>query len=262
MSEMTTLDQALKLADQDCPLPSLAGPALKLLRDRVRDLEGQQAARVDDEMVRIALSAFNASRNYGGNVAGVAMRDALEAALAQNAHSNACRLGCLEGQCKAQEHGCASECVKPKEAQNTQAGQDEAVVEIIGWNQDATPRLRIHTKLHNLPVGTKLYTRPAERAACGDKCRSIEENRDYWYSEAERLRMELYDCRSREAQRAAVPDGWKQALGEYLTQELPEVAPDVDWNDGRYMEELVDGAASAMLAAAPSQPEDAGEVES
>lgn len=42
----TPLDQALKLADQACPLPSLAGPALKLLRERVRELECQQAARV------------------------------------------------------------------------------------------------------------------------------------------------------------------------------------------------------------------------
>lgn len=32
------LEEALKLADQDCPLPSLAGPALKLLRDRLIEL--------------------------------------------------------------------------------------------------------------------------------------------------------------------------------------------------------------------------------
>lgn len=36
----------------------------------------------------------------------------------------------------------------------------EAVAEIIGWNNDATPRLRINTKLHNLPAGTELYTTP------------------------------------------------------------------------------------------------------
>lgn len=36
---MPTIEEAIKLADQDCPLPSLAGPALKLLRDRVRELE-------------------------------------------------------------------------------------------------------------------------------------------------------------------------------------------------------------------------------
>lgn len=36
----------------------------------------------------------------------------------------------------------------------------EAVMEIIGWNNDATPRLRIYAKLHNLPAGTKLYTAP------------------------------------------------------------------------------------------------------
>lgn len=36
------------------------------------------------------------------------------------------------------------------------------VIEILGWNQDATPRLRINTKLHNLPAGTKLYHVPPD----------------------------------------------------------------------------------------------------
>lgn len=40
------------------------------------------------------------------------------------------------------------------------AEEREAVAEIVGWNNDATPRLRINTKLHNLPAGTKLYTIP------------------------------------------------------------------------------------------------------
>lgn len=44
----------------------------------------------------------------------------------------------------------------------------------------------------------------------------------------------------------------KQALGEYLTEELPKVAPDVDWFDGRYMEQLVDGAFAAMRLATPT----------
>lgn len=47
-----TIEQACKLADQDCPLPSLAGPALKVLRERVRELESWQAARVDEEDMR------------------------------------------------------------------------------------------------------------------------------------------------------------------------------------------------------------------
>lgn len=33
MTDLPTLEAALKLADQDSPLPSLAGPALKVLRD-------------------------------------------------------------------------------------------------------------------------------------------------------------------------------------------------------------------------------------
>lgn len=49
----------------------------------------------------------------------------------------------------------------------------------------------------------------------------------------------------------AVPDEAKQRIGEYLTEELPSVAPDIDWYDGRYMEQLVDGICAAMLAAAP-----------
>jgi len=36
-----TLEQALKLADQDCPLPVLAGEALKVLRAEIEDLAGK-----------------------------------------------------------------------------------------------------------------------------------------------------------------------------------------------------------------------------
>lgn len=62
-----TLDQAMKLADQDCPLPSLAGPALKALRARVLELEGQQAARVDE---RIAHELRDEAKlHYGSSVA-------------------------------------------------------------------------------------------------------------------------------------------------------------------------------------------------
>jgi hypothetical protein len=39
MTDLPTLEAALKLADQDCPLPSLAGPALKRLRQEVLDLQ-------------------------------------------------------------------------------------------------------------------------------------------------------------------------------------------------------------------------------
>ena len=42
-------------------------------------------------------------------------------------------------------------------------------------------------------------------------------------------------------------DELKQRLGEYLTEELPKVAPDVDWQDGRWMEQLVNGAWAAMF---------------
>ena len=43
-----SLEAALKLADQDSPLPSLAGQALKVLRDRIRQLAQQRldAARL------------------------------------------------------------------------------------------------------------------------------------------------------------------------------------------------------------------------
>lgn len=52
MPTTVTLDDALKLADQDCPLPALGGKALRVLRARIRELEGQPAARVDEGMVR------------------------------------------------------------------------------------------------------------------------------------------------------------------------------------------------------------------
>lgn len=38
MADLPTLEEALKLADQDSPLPSLAGPALKVLRNKIREL--------------------------------------------------------------------------------------------------------------------------------------------------------------------------------------------------------------------------------
>lgn len=38
MADMT-LEQALKLADQDCPLPVLAGEALKILRSHIHELK-------------------------------------------------------------------------------------------------------------------------------------------------------------------------------------------------------------------------------
>lgn len=49
----------------------------------------------------------------------------------------------------------------------------------------------------------------------------------------------------------------KDALGEFLTTELVKVAPEVDWFDGRYMEELVEGAFKAMVLAAAAQPKTA-----
>lgn len=39
MTDLPTLEAALKLADQDCPLPSLAGPALKVLREALSSAE-------------------------------------------------------------------------------------------------------------------------------------------------------------------------------------------------------------------------------
>lgn len=36
MADLPTLEAALKLADQDSPLPSLAGPALKVLREHIQ----------------------------------------------------------------------------------------------------------------------------------------------------------------------------------------------------------------------------------
>lgn len=42
MNDLPTLEAAMKLADQDSPLPSLAGPALKVLRARIRYLALQR----------------------------------------------------------------------------------------------------------------------------------------------------------------------------------------------------------------------------
>lgn len=42
MVDLPSLEAAIKLADKDSPLPSLAGPALKVLRNRIRQLSLQQ----------------------------------------------------------------------------------------------------------------------------------------------------------------------------------------------------------------------------
>lgn len=44
MTDLPTLEAAMNLADQDCPLPSLAGPALKVLRNKIRELALQLLA--------------------------------------------------------------------------------------------------------------------------------------------------------------------------------------------------------------------------
>lgn len=48
----------------------------------------------------------------------------------------------------------------------------------------------------------------------------------------------------------------KLRVGQYLTNELPTVAEDVDWHDGRYMEQLVDGifASFSEIAAVVPAP--------
>lgn len=46
------------------------------------------------------------------------------------------------------------------EAGRVREGAQGEAVEILGWNDDCTPRLRINVKLHELPPGTKLYTAP------------------------------------------------------------------------------------------------------
>lgn len=47
MSEPMTMDQARRLSTQDCPLPSLAGPALRLLVEHVDRLENAARAAAD-----------------------------------------------------------------------------------------------------------------------------------------------------------------------------------------------------------------------
>jgi hypothetical protein len=42
MTDLPTLEAAMKLADQDSPLPSLAGPALKVLRDHIQKRNGEE----------------------------------------------------------------------------------------------------------------------------------------------------------------------------------------------------------------------------
>ena len=52
MADLPTLEAAMKLADQDSPLPSLAGPALKRLRNAVNGLSIYEES-MQDAMVRI-----------------------------------------------------------------------------------------------------------------------------------------------------------------------------------------------------------------
>lgn len=51
-----------------------------------------------------------------------------------------------------------------EQALTQQRRECEAAVEILGWKDNATPRLRFLTKIVNLPAGTKLYTTPQPSA--------------------------------------------------------------------------------------------------
>lgn len=57
---------------------------------------------------------------------------------------------------------------------------------------------------------TRHLSQPAERGEVGDeKCRRIQENRDYWYGVAEELRKRLWDATNTAPPPAAgVPDAW------------------------------------------------------
>lgn len=56
MADLPTLEAAMKLADQDSPLPGLAGPALKRLRNAVNGLSIYDES-MQDAMVRIIRAA-------------------------------------------------------------------------------------------------------------------------------------------------------------------------------------------------------------
>lgn len=74
MSEMT-LEQAIEYFDSE-PMHHDDAMAWQVIKAQLTRAPGQ----VTDEYVERALKVFNTSRNYDGNVAGIAMRDALESA--------------------------------------------------------------------------------------------------------------------------------------------------------------------------------------
>jgi len=76
----------------------------------------------------------------------------------------------------------------------------------------------------------------------------------------------LQECRAALESRA-IPDTHRvasmpqdvelnQILGEYLTEELAAVAPDIDWYDGRYMDGLVSGILDVVMAGHARVPGD------
>lgn len=65
MSDLPTLEAALKLADQDCPLPSLAGQALKVLRAEIQRLRGVPLYGIDHGTGDLTVEAFGHADGNG-----------------------------------------------------------------------------------------------------------------------------------------------------------------------------------------------------
>lgn len=73
MTEPVTMETALKLRGQDCPLPALAGPAIKLLFERIEFLEDAMRAAAatlegdaDEHGVAAAMRTAIGKRAAGG----------------------------------------------------------------------------------------------------------------------------------------------------------------------------------------------------
>jgi hypothetical protein len=161
-----------------------------------------------------------------GNDSTAAMLRAYAATLRQptNPHGIGSKLvGNTEGidsphnACQCRDH-CRS-----MQAALAQNAQEEAAVEIVEWQENASPRLRFFTKVSNLPAGTKLYTH---------------------------------------AERARVPDGWREAilavidaLDKATGDSDPNIDPDMTDKEVRdeYPEVWSMQQLTAMIAA-PSQP--------
>jgi hypothetical protein len=217
--------------------------ALVAERDALAATLRQQAARVD---VRAAVQRM-AGMLEQGEWADLLSTDpdvarlnaAISAALAQNTQVAGCSLGCKDGQCLAQDHGCPSECVKPKAAQNTQ-GYGEAVAWLRTVTQgDGETDQALSFSRDSFPLDTQLGFRSLGAVPL--------------YLHAERARVPDVDAMVNRFLGWRLPDDFAPDFGISFDRDVPGCWPG-SWPTGTNL--LNADQAKAMLEyvlAAPSQ---------